>query len=453
MSTTVTSPPTLALAEYGLGLRLADLPSDVRERAKLLVLDTVGVGFAAFHDRIGQIIVEYVREQEARPIATVIGSGLRTAPPLAALANGTLTAALDFDAGFHLTTHVVPAALAAGELRQASGAQVLEAIVAGYEVGTRLTEMLDADRAAGGGVTANGWYHVGLVAPLVCAIAASKLFGMTLSQTATAIGIAATGASGVRRNFGMMAKQYQAGNGASQGVQAASLALKGFTGDPAILEAPLGLFAALGVDPVQSTREPLRKLGNQYELRSSLRIKRFPACTPAHPPVQALLEAKRQYGFEADDVEWIDADLHTFSLLRLDPADEVEAGFSLPYLLSAALVYGELTLEQLSPERVRDTRIRAVMPRVRGVSDSVPSGREEGAETVTVHLRDGRIVTGQATRVDRLEAVDDIRTKFRTCAGLVLQPSQAERLEHSLLHMEECATIAEVMADVAPRTE
>ena len=254
----------------------------------------------------------------------------------------------------------------------------------------------------------------------------------------------------VRRNFGTMAKQYQAGNGASQGVQAALLAQRGFGGDPAILEAPLALFEALGVDAGESASRALRKLGNQYELLASLRIKRFPACTPAHAPVQALLDAKRRHGFEPQDVEAIEADLHTFSLLRLDPPDEVAPGFSLPYLLSAALVYGDLTLEQLSPERVHDARIRAVMARVRGVSDSRPTGREESAETVTIRLRDGRVVTGRATRVDRLDTPEEILAKFRACADLVLPTPQARRLEETLLKIEEHATVAEIMADVAP---
>lgn len=445
--------PTLALAEFAARLRLEDAPAEAVAGAKLLFLDTIGVALAAVPEALGQTITGYVRDLGGAGRSTVLGARFQTAPPLAALANGTLASAQDFDAGFHLTTHTIPAALAAAEHAGASGASVLEGVVVGYEAGARLTEILDSARGEGGGVTGRGWYHVGLVGPIVSALAAGKLLGLSPQQLAQAVGIAASGSGGIRRNFGTMAKAYQAGQASSEGVQAAMLAARGFTGDPEILEAPLGLLQALGAQAGAGTEATLSKLGRVFELQAPLRIKRFPACTPAHRPIQAVLALRRQHQFGPDDVQRIEADLHTFSLLRLDPADEVAAGFSLPYLLAAAVVDGEVGLEQVRPERVHDEAVRAVMARVTPLGDSAPSGSDEGAETVRVHLRDGRVLEGQVRGVARLDSPDEVEAKFMSCASRVLSPRGAQQVIAVVKRLNSLDNLAELTSSIAAQVE
>ncbi|HVA25005.1 MAG TPA: MmgE/PrpD family protein [Chloroflexota bacterium] len=440
---------TRTLATYGAELKLADVPREAVENAKLLALDTIGVALAAAPLPIGTKIIGHIQQLGGSPVCTVIGSRIRTSPPLAALANGVLTSGLDFDAGFHLTTHTLPAALAVGEQLNATGSRVLEAFIAGYEAGARLIDAMDSGRSRGGGLTAEGWYHVGLVGPLVSAVVAGKLLGLDVSALCGAIGIAAATAGGVRRNFGTMAKAYQAGNAASQGVQAAMLAADGFNGDPEILEAPLGLFAALGVPP-EGVEHALAQLGTKLELLASLRIKRYPACTPAHQPIQIALQLKREHGFAVEDIEMIEADLHTFSLLRLDPQDDVAAGFSAPFLISVALLDGEMGLDQLREERIHDRRVRELMARVRSSADSFPSGGDEQAETITLRMRDGRVLTSQSKRVNRMDSRDDIDEKFRYCAGHSLAPEQVERLREQVMRMEDLASIGELLSIAAP---
>lgn len=442
-------PATTALVDFAQSMRLQDVPAEVVSRAKDLLLDTLGVALAAVPDTLGQTIIRHVRGFEARPEATVAGATWRTAAPLAALANGTLASALDYDAGFHLTTHVVPACLAVGERSGASGARVLEAVIVGYEAGARLTEALDASRGSGGGVSDQGWYHVGLVGPIVSALAAGRILGLDETRLRHALGIAAATSGGVRRNFGTMAKAFQAGNAACQGVQAAMLAAEAFTADPEILEAPLGLFEALGASS-HSVEHALGKLGTTFELLASLRIKRFPACTPAHRPVQALLALRREHGFAPDNVECIEADLHTFSLLRLDPRDPVEAGFSLPFLAATAIVDGDVSLAQLDEAHLAEPRVRAVMARVRPLADSTPSGSDEELEVVRVHLRDGTVLEREVSRVDRLETGQEIHDKWFACATRVLPAEQAERVYDHAMRLEELATLQPLMSATVP---
>src|SRR4051794_1997814 len=111
-----------------------DIPEAALEPAKNLILDTVGVALAAASRPIGAIICGHVAEPPSGA-ATVLGSGLKAAPEAAALANGTLANALDFDDGSHLSTHMLPAALALAEHHRLSGKAVLDAFIVAYEAG------------------------------------------------------------------------------------------------------------------------------------------------------------------------------------------------------------------------------------------------------------------------------------------------------------------------------
>ncbi|HEY8694803.1 MAG TPA: MmgE/PrpD family protein [Chloroflexota bacterium] len=287
---------------------------------------------------------------------------------------------------------------------------------------------------------------------MASALAAGKVLHLDQAQLRGAIGIAAAAAGGLRRNFGVMAKAFQAGNAASQGVQAAMLAATGFTGDPDILEAPLGLFQALQIDQAHA-EQTLAKLGVKWELLASLKIKRFPACTPAHQPVQAALQLRRDHGFAPDDVEAIEADLHDqVSLIRLDPADEVAAGFSLPFLLAVALVDGELTLAQVSDGRIHDPKVRQLMSRVHRAGSSTATGAEDAPEQVTIRLRDGRTLTAEAARVDRLDHPTQVEAKFRDCAARTLAPAQIDRLHAAVMSIEHLPNISELSPSSPPST-
>jgi 2-methylcitrate dehydratase PrpD len=402
------------------------------------VLDNFGVALAASGMPIGQKILDHVAGLGGTAQAGVIGRSWRTSAPLAALANGTLSSSVDLDAGLHLTTHVLPAAMAVGELVKASGKQVLEAFAAGYEIGARLSEAIDPDRQRGVGMSLRGWYHVGFVSPIVSALTAGKLLGLSIDQLRGAMGLAAATSGGLRRNFGTMAKAYQAGHGASQGVHAALLAADGFDGDPDILEAPLGLLGAL---EAEESDRILGQLGSQWELLASLRIKRYAACTPAHQPVAIALRLQREHGFAADDVEAIEADLHdTYSLIRLDPRDEIAGGFSLPFLLAVSLIDGELGLDQVRDERIHDPRVRGLMARVGRVAAPTEP------ESLTIRLRDGRTFSGEAGRPPRLESAAEVQAKFEATATRVLTASRAQRLIEAVGRLETLTSVGELVA-------
>jgi 2-methylcitrate dehydratase PrpD len=433
-------PLTEMLASFVADTPSEAIPSVVVEPAKTVILDTVGVALAASARAIGKIIVRHVAENAGTPAtATVLGAGIKASAPTAALANGTLANALDFDEGSHLSTHIVPAAFAVAEHRGLSGKQTLDAFILAYEASARLTQAIDFKRRQNGGPTHRGWWHVGLIGPIAAAMTACRLLGLDRHQTATAIGIASCSSGGFRRNMGMMAKALHSGNAARAGIEAAMLAQRGFTADTAIIEAPLGFLQAIVLPGDRDLAAITERLGRPYVLEGALRIKRYPACNPGHPLIDAALRAVNERHIITDAIESVEADLHTFSLLRPEPWDEENAGFSGAFLIAATLTHGAFTLDQLSDDVVRDPSVKALMQRIR----HVPAGEPE---TMIVLMRDGRRETIDVQPVRRLSERAAILEKFDRCAMPVVGQAAAEILQEHIGKLEEQPDLDRLMS-------
>lgn len=439
------APLTDRLASFAVETTATDIPKAVIDPAKNLILDTIGVSLAAANSSIGRIIAEHVAGMGSPATATVLGAAVKVSPELAALANGTLANALDFDEGSHLSTHVLPAALAIAEHHHLSGQDLLEAFIIGYEAGTRLTQTIDARRRQQRGPTHRGWWHVGLVGPIAAALTVSRLLKLDRRQTTMAIGIASCSSGGFRRNMGTMAKALHSGNAARGGIQAAYLARRGFTSDPEILEAPLGFLQAV-CPPEDRDMEAIANLGRPYALEGALKIKRFPACNPGHPLIDAVQKLLESRSFSVEDIAVIEADLHTFSLLRPEPKDEEAAGFSGAFLLAATFVHRVFGLEQISDQVVHDPHVRDLMKRVR----HVPAG---DTETVTVRLHDHRVVSVDVLPVRRLTTRESVRQKFRECAYPVLSRKSVSAVEDQILGLEKQSNVDLLMSIAGKLTE
>lgn len=429
------SSPTLAAGRFIADTTLDRVPAEVENGARLTILDTIGVALAALRYPIADRMDELVQviDPGTGP-ARIIGTGRTASVTTAALVNGTLANALDFDEGSHLATHVLPAALALGEHLGASGRQILEAYVVGREVGARLTAALDSERVNGRGPTSRGWWHVGLVGPIASAAAAAKLLGLDAHAATAAIGIATCSAGGQRANMGTMAKALHSGNAAGKGIEAALLASTGFSADSAILEAPLGLAAAL-CQPGECDWSPLVAGTVPFELTRPLRIKPFPACTPIHHVLDAAISLYDRHRPNLDEVELVTADLHPFSLLREVPDNAMEAGFSGRFLLAATLVHGRFDLDLLQDDCVYDRRVRSLMARVK---------HDPTVEGVVLALRDGSSMASGAHPRRRLNTVDEITDKFLACATTVLSTTEAAHLAAQIMRLERLPDIREL---------
>jgi 2-methylcitrate dehydratase PrpD len=429
------------LADFIVDTRV--LPQPAIDSAKMLILDTIGVALAAAVRPVGQIISRHVAVPDLSACATVLGCGTRTSHTMAALANGMLANALDFDEGSHLPTHILPAALAVAEFQNLPGKAVLDAFIVAYEASTRFTQAIDAGRRQGRGPTACGWWHVGLVGPIAAALAICRLLQFGRHETSTAIGLASCSSGGFRRNMGTMAKALHSGLAARAGIEAAEFARAGMSADPAIVESPLGFLSAVVRPEDRDETAITHRLGRPYVLEGPLRIKRYPACNPGHPLIDASLRLAHEHGVHPGEIDTIEADLRKFSLLRQAPHDTESAGFSGDFLIAVTLVYGRFTLDELTDEVVRDARVRSLMSKIRHRPADAP-------ERILVTLTDGRTVSVEVPPVSRLSARDDICAKFRHCAVPVLPPPAIERLEDMILDLDHQPDVARLMMAAAP---
>jgi 2-methylcitrate dehydratase PrpD len=435
--------PTETLAQFVVDTQLRDIPTKALEISKLVILDVFGVTLAASRHAIAHLLGEYLREQGAAPKAGVIGSDLRTEASLAAWANGSMAFALDFDDNIHGSTHTVPAALAVGEGSGANGATLLEAYILGRDICFRLDAALDAGRRKNqGGPTSRGWFAGGTTGSLAAAAAAGKVLGLNARQMATAFGIAAAGAGGVRRNFGTMAKALQTGNAARNGVIAATLAKKGFTADRTILEAPMGFAGALCLEGECDWGALTKDLGKYFYMEQMPAIKRFPTCSPAHRPIEGLLALRQRHGFTADDVESVESDFHLRSLSRIDPEEAIAGPNSMPFILAIALLDGKVALEQFTDEKIHDPRVRAVMRKIKPRPNAHTPGQPEAADRMTVILKNGAVHTIEVAERTTLVSPSDIHEKFMNCATVALSPGRAEQLSDLIDRLESVADVA-----------
>jgi 2-methylcitrate dehydratase PrpD len=250
------------LAEYVKGITLDKVPQRDIEVAKLAILDQIGVALAGVGEDPG-VKVQKMVDRSTASEATVLGTPRKTTTWLAAFVNGTLGHTLDFDdcSSFgHPSVVLVPAMLATGETQDRGGRELLEAYIAGYEVGEALSRIVPRrpDQF-------HGLHSTAMFGPLTSATVSGRLLGLDASRQRHAWGIAASQAGGITGNFGTHTKPLHGGIASQAGVMAAELAADGFEANPDALDAPLGyvysVVAAGRMEGVDAAR-PRRASGN-----------------------------------------------------------------------------------------------------------------------------------------------------------------------------------------------
>jgi 2-methylcitrate dehydratase PrpD len=435
-------PLTATLASFCIATRAEALPPAALESARQLILDTIGVALLASTHKIGRLITAHAHELGgSTPAAGVIGAGnLKVATAFAAQANGTLANALDYDSGVHLPTHILPAVLAVAEEGRHSGRDALAAFVLAYEAAARLTKVVDGKRDEEQGATYRGWWHVGLIGPIAAALAACRLNRADADTAAHAIAIATASSAGFRASMGTMTKALHSGNAARAGIEAAMLAMAGFTGEPAIIEAPLGFAAAIAMPDERDPTPITERLGKPFALEKPPGVKRYPAVSPSHGVITAALKLAGEGGYAVDDIESIESDYRTFSLHRPEAHDEEQAGFCAPYLIAASLLHGAFGPEQILPAAIADPRVQALSARV----VQIPKTAGEG-NLVTLHLRDGRTLSARA-RGERAFDPEFIARKFTQCAAAAISARAAEEIRDLVVHLDQQPSIIRLMA-------
>ncbi len=445
---------TERMAEFIVETKWADFPALAIERAKKAAVDTVGVTLAGVNEPVGRIVADFARKMGGAPEASIIGLGERAAAPLAALVNGAIGHALDFDdSSYLLSGHpsvvVLPAVLAQGEKQGASGREVLEAFIIGYEISTKLGLGMNPEHYGA------GWHSTCTLGTLGAAAAAAHLRGFDVETTRHALGIAASHASGVHANFGTMTKPLHAGLAPEAGLRAAELAAAGLTANTSILEAPRGFLQVYAGGGAPDADGITQSLGRPYSLADpGMNMKPYPCCLSTHPAVDALYDLVEEAGITAADVARIEVSLLEIStqVLRYHaPQTGLEGKFSIEYCLARMLLDRDLRLETFTDEAVREPLLQDWMKKIHVTADDMGwrPGERRPSE-VRVCLNDGRVLK-KRTDVSRgcaLWPMEDtkIRSKFRDCAKTTLAADEYEEVLALLESFETQPEIDSLMA-------
>src|SRR5262245_57997617 len=378
------------LADYVKGVTLDKVPQRDIDVAKLAILDQIGVALAGVGEDPG-VKVQKMVDRSTASEATVLGAPRRTTTWLAAFVNGTLGHTLDFDdcSSFgHPSVVLVPAMLATGETQDRSGRALLEAYIAGYEVGEALSRIVPRrpDQF-------HGLHSTAMFGPLTSATVSGKLLGLDAVRQRHAWGIAASQAGGITGNFGTHTKPLHGGIASQAGVMAAELAADGFESNPDALDAPLGyvysVVAAGKMDGVD-VANAARSLG-EFHIAETWRLKKYPCGYIAQGAIDAALEFRNQTGMRLDDIAALEIRVpHLQPYFRVRPTGEFSGKFGYEYPVACAIQDGEIIKKTFSNEAFKRPEVTRNLGKFNTLED--PASAKQGPLGVLVIDAKGKTI-------------------------------------------------------------
>jgi 2-methylcitrate dehydratase PrpD len=396
---------TRRLAEFCAGISLERLPAEVVDKAKLCVLDFFANVYGSLELDAVSRVVSYIRSLGGPETATALGCGFKTGIHNAAFLNGTTAEAIEGQDGLrfggnHPGTAVIPAALAVAESLGLGGKEVIEAVVAGYEAASRPAAAMHPHH------TLAGFLPTGTCGAFGAAAAASKLMGHDGEGMLNSLGNAGyllPLSMAEHLMGGYTSKIVQGGQAASAGLTAAGLAGAGITGAPYVLE---GSHLGGGFTQITSRSQPaleriVERLGEQFSIMD-IYFKPYSACRHTHGAAQATLELVAKENFGPQDVEAVD--VYTYPIALTAVGKSVTAGdtfvsaqFSLPYVISACLIDGEMGPAQLREDRISDSATLELSERVKISVDPELARAYPGmtASRVEIRLKSGQTLVKQ----------------------------------------------------------
>lgn len=436
---------TKALSAFILDRSINNLPVDVADVTRRCILDWIGVTLGAVGQPSVEILKGAIGGEGASSDASIVGYGTRTTVMNAALINGTMAHALDYDDAHsgvrtHPSAPLVAAILPVAERAEKPGLDLMAAFVVGCEVTLRM------GYALGRAYYERGWHSTAILGRFGAAAAVSRLLGLDAEQTSIALGLAATQAGGLRDSFGTMAKPFHSGKAAADGVLAAMLAQKGFTGPTDILEPTAGFGRVFTQE--YAPEKLLTDLGTRFAT-TEVNFKPYAACLLVHPLIDALIGIKDSHGLDPASIKEVRASVAPFNIQVTDnpaPRNGLEGKFSLQMAGALALAYGRATERFFTDDTVRQPQLKALMAKIRVIPDPTLSETEAH---VTATIQDGREVAIHVTtpKGDPKNpfTFDEIAEKARDLGGAVLSENALDRMVEIVRSLEDLDNSAELV--------
>lgn len=436
---------TQDMGAFLAGVALRGVPDHVRSAAKDGFIDCIGCMIAGSDDEAVNVLLQASEPLPPGRSSLWLSPRVTTAEQ-AALINGVAAHVLDFDDSClrgHPSAVLVPAILAVGQDLACSGAQMLDAYVAGYEV---WAELVDRER---GFHQMKGWHPTGIFGSIAAAAACAVLYRLDARRSAHALGLGASQSGGLMSNFGAMSKSFHAGRAAQAGVVAARLAFHGFTASEDAIEHPRGYLAAVSPSGDVDRESPCTRLGVEWQIvPRRVNLKKYPTCYYTHRSLDALLDLLQERPVAPDSVARVEVRLseeHALALRNHAPRTALAAKFSIEFAVACALVAKKVGLGELSDEFVLRADVQALFSRVQVTICKQYDPQTPGAawaDQVTLQLTDGTLLHSENVQHARGHALlplkpSDLRRKFIDCLAYGDYPGDAGALFERLTALEQ----------------
>ena len=440
----------------------ADLAEEVVDRTRYLLLDFLGCAIRGTLTNSTIPVLQLAeRKKSVQGQIPIIGTARSSEPSFAALAVGTAAHSLELDdvvnsGSLHPAVAVIPAALSTGYGRRCSGAELLTAIVIGYELMVKLGIALQPAAHY-----RQGFHPTGTCGVFGAAAASAKIMKLAAHEMTHALGIAGSQAAGSLEFLadGAFTKRFHAGWAAHSGVLAAELAKDGFTGPATIIEGKFGFLH--GYSQESDPEAVLKNWSTPWEVMNSS-IKPHACCRYKQGPIDCIMEIMESQELRAEEIERVDIAILDagFDLVaepveqKMDPMSVVDAQFSMPFGAALAILRKDAFLDRYQMNEINDPEIREFMKRIRCLRDPELNNDfpRKWPARVVVHTTDGR---NFEHRLDHPKgdpenplSWDEVIDKFTTLAAEVLPLSQCRKIITLVRNVDQLEDITELVDEM-----
>ncbi|MFC2067255.1 MmgE/PrpD family protein [Chloroflexota bacterium] len=413
------------LVKNVIKIKYTDLPGEAIDFAKKSVLDTIAVTIAGSTSDGCKQVVDLVKEWGGREEATIWVYGGKVPTPLAGLAIGPMSRALDFgdvyEKGFqHITEFILPAALPVAEHRGGiNGKDFITALALGQDLAARLYWSLSPNPS--------GAAHEMIVVFGPTATVA-KLLQLDEDTMMNAMGIAYMQAAGELQAFkdGALTVRLHHGFMADAAIKAVLLAQRGITGSKNILEGEYGIYKV--VQPIHNLEVVTPGLGERFE-GANTSIKPYPCCKLSHGAISVTIDLVKEHDIKPQDVDYIGVGVGPFAYsflcepheVKSNPRNPVDCQFSLAYHVAVAMVKRSLFIDDFTQEVLGRTDIQDTMKKVevRVEDEVVKPDNLLGGAVVSIKTKDGKEYSKKLYYVKghpkNPMSMDEVIEKFRKC--------------------------------------
>lgn len=440
---------TPRLIDYMAGARSGELPPNVLEKAKHHILDTLAAMVSGSVLKPGVLARQYVEQQGGPAEAQVVGSSMVVSAVNAAIANGMMAHADETDdsngsAGIHPGCAVLPAALAMGERENVSGADLVKAVVLGYDIGSRTTKALGREA-----MRARNHLPFSIGGTIGATAAAGCLAGLEKEQFRDLLSYGAQQASGIMtyaRDVEHIEKAFIFGGmNARNGVMAAEMIKMGFTGVFDTFDGDGNFLVAYSDNP--NAEELVAELGTRYEVMLT-NIKKFCVGFPIQSPAEGLLTIVNEHNVGADDVDQIvvrmpESGAHTVN-------DREMPDINLQFIFAVALIDGRVSFEAAhSFERMSDPKVLDLRSRITLIGDPELSRAQPDYQAIVeVTTKDGRNLVERVTsfrgRAENPLTTGEVGEKALDLMEPILGQAQSKELIDAINNLEALPSVREL---------